>query len=924
MKLILVLAIATTLAACSPKGEKLLERAEASLAKGEYRAAMIDLQNYVAAHPQDASARARLGTVLLDLGDGRGAEAEIRKARELGAGDDLLRMPQCRLLASRSAYDRILEECKADTGNAATDGDLLIVRGEALFGLGRTAEAVEAYKAAVLAQPDKLAAHQGLAIATLATDGAPAARNVMESAPASIKEQPRYWTAVGGVELRAQDLAAAEQAFQKAVDRTAKGEPDNPDRLAALAGLTEVQLRRGDSTAAAATSEQLLKAAPNAPLAMMLRAQAAAGSGDLAQARTILEEFVSRSPDDAEARILLGLVNFQLGNLGQAEMHLAGVVAKQPENVRAQRLLAEIRGRLQTPEETLAALKPSLAKVGNDPALLALASQLSLQSGDREGALSYLAQAGASDVAKTPEGQLDLAGGYLMAGELDRAVELLEAMPAGQGDAAVRRETLLMMALLQQGKTSDAVSRADAMVAQDPDSIPRRNLAGAVHTAAGKLDLAREQFEAVARLKPEDEGAQVNLARLDLVAGNIDAAEQRFKTLLATNDKNLVATLGMSAIAGARKDGNEAERWLLKAQSDHPESVETRLIVAQFYLGSRDFGQASKASEEAVKLAPDNAAAHNALGLARLGTSDGSGALASFSKAAQLAPRAYGYSLNKARTYVLQREPDAALATVDAILKDAPGYVSALAVGAATALQFGKIEQAAGYIERLRLAAPTSPILPRLEGDLAMAQKRYKDAVADYARAATTSRDTSLTLAQYRAAKLAGAGDPRKPLEDWLAQNPQDVAARIALAEDLHASGATDRAIAEYEAAVKLSPGNAVVLNNLAVLYQKKGDPRALQTAERAHSAAPDTAAIQDTYGWVLVETGDVDKGLELLRKSARTLPDVAEVQYHLGAALAKKGEADEARRLLQKVVSGPAPDDIKAEARRVLATLED
>jgi tetratricopeptide (TPR) repeat protein len=239
-------------------------------------------------------------------------------------------------------------------------------------------------------------------------------------------------------------------------------------------------------------------------------------------------------------------------------------------------------------------------------------------------------------------------------------------------------------------------------------------------------------------------------------------------------------------------------------------------------------------------------------------------------------------------------------------------------------LQFGKVEQAAGYVERLRLAAPTSPILPRLEGDLAMAQKRYKDAVADYARAAATSRDTSLTLAQYRAAKLAGTGDPRKPLEDWLAQNPQDLAVRIALAEDFHASGATDRAIAEYEAAVKLSPGSAVVLNNLAVLYQKKGDPRALQTAERAHSAAPDTPAIQDTYGWVLVETGDVDKGLELLRKSANALPDLAEVQYHLGAALAKKGDADEARQLLQKVVSGPAPDDIKAEARRVLATLED
>jgi len=62
------------------EGEKLLERAEGSLARGEYRAAMIDLQNYLSDHPENAAARAQLGIALLELGDVNGAEAEIRKA----------------------------------------------------------------------------------------------------------------------------------------------------------------------------------------------------------------------------------------------------------------------------------------------------------------------------------------------------------------------------------------------------------------------------------------------------------------------------------------------------------------------------------------------------------------------------------------------------------------------------------------------------------------------------------------------------------------------------------------------------------------------------------------------------------------------------------------------------------------------------
>ena len=148
------------------------------------------------------------------------------------------------------------------------------------------------------------------------------------------------------------------------------------------------------------------------------------------RARTLLEEAVSADPENAQARMMLGLVNMQQGNLGQAEMHLANVVARDPDNVRAQQLLASVRSRLQSPEQTLESLKPALERPTVDPSLFALAGQLSLQSGNREEALGYLAQAAQSSSPSTPEAQLELASGYLAAGELERAVEILEAMPS--------------------------------------------------------------------------------------------------------------------------------------------------------------------------------------------------------------------------------------------------------------------------------------------------------------------------------------------------------------------------------------------------------------------------------------------------------------------------------------------------------------
>jgi Tfp pilus assembly protein PilF len=161
-------------------------------------------------------------------------------------------------------------------------------------------------------------------------------------------------------------------------------------------------------------------------------------------------------------------------------------------------------------------------------------------------------------------------------------------------------------------------------------------------------------------------------------------------------------------------------------------------------------------------------------------------------------------------------------------------------------------------------------------------------------------------------------------LRDWLARRPDAATVRLLLAEHLDQTGDTARAVREYETVLERAPGNAVALNNLAILHQRSDNPRALDLGRRAYEAAPGSAAIQDTYGWLLVEQGNVDRGLELLRSAARAMPDAPEVQFHLGAALARKGLAAEAEPVLRKVVSGGAPASLKAEARRELARLGD
>lgn len=917
----LLLAAVLALVACAPKGEALYQRAGTALEEGEYRAAVIDLKNLVKSEPDNARARALLAYALVKNGEVAAADIELRKARELGADEQSLIAPECHVLVSQARFDDVLLKCKPESAPAAARVDMLVAQGRALTGLDRAAEARPKFEAAIAEAPGDFDALVGLAAAVNATEGVAAARAVLDDAPDDVKAKANYWLALGGLNMIGGDFAAAETAYAQALER-AGADKSSDQRMAALAAQAEAQLRQAEVAKASATTEELLKLAPRSPVAKQLRARALAAAGNLAEARTLLEEVVAALPGDYDTRLMLGIVAMQQGNLGQAEMHFANVVANQPGNVRARRLLSEAKAGSQTPQKTLADLEATLDPNTADPSLLAMAGRLSLASGERARAIQYFEQAAArSDTGQPLETQLEIASGYILAGDFDRAIELLESLPDGRV-TGYQREYLLLTALLRKGDKDRALAEARALTERSGDDPQVRNMVASVYAAVGQPDAGRDQYAEALKLKPDDPQTLINLARLDLAEGRTADAEKNFRKVLEGDSKNLLATLGVAVAAGARGDSAEAERWLQKANADHPESVEAQLALAQYYLGARDFAKARAVIDAAAKKAPDNAALANARGLALLGMKDNAAAIASFKEATRLAPKAYGYSLNLARAHLVERDLAAALDVVNAVLKDDPGYRPALALGASASLAAGETEKAAGYTERLRQAAPDSPATFRLEGDLAMAQKRYRDALAHYRKAAEKGTDRALVMATYRAAVLTGAPDAEKVIEDWVATHPTDGDAVAVLGDALQRKGETAQVIALYERHLEKAPGNAIILNNLAVLYDAKGDPRALELAERAYNAAPKVPAVQDTFGWALFKAGQQDRALGLLQEAAKGLPDNAEVQYHLAAALAKAGKKSEAVVLLRKSLEGPLPDDAKTDARRLLEQL--
>ncbi|ENS7600663.1 hypothetical protein E5O81_000117 [Neisseria gonorrhoeae] len=134
-------------------------------------------------------------------------------------------------------------------------------------------------------------------------------------------------------------------------------------------------------------------------------------------------------------------------------------------------------------------------------------------------------------------------------------------------------------------------------------------------------------------------------------------------------------------------------------------------------------------------------------------------------------------------------------------------------------------------------------------------------------------------------AKLSAAGST-EPLAEALAQ-------RSIIYEQF---GKRGKMIADLETALKLTPDNAQIMNNLgySLLSDSKRLDEGFALLQTAYQINPDDTAVNDSIGWAYYLKGDAESALPYLRYSFENDPE-PEVAAHLGEVLWALGERDQA-----------------------------
>lgn len=152
-------------------------------------------------------------------------------------------------------------------------------------------------------------------------------------------------------------------------------------------------------------------------------------------------------------------------------------------------------------------------------------------------------------------------------------------------------------------------------------------------------------------------------------------------------------------------------------------------------------------------------------------------------------------------------------------------------------------------------------------------------------------------------------GDPRMVLQEALARhnvekNPADFEAHYNLASMLQARNQLDEATAQYEAALRIRPDDAVANNAFGGLLAATGhgDEAAARFAA-ALKSRPDYFDAHYDLGIVLATQGDYRGAIEHFSAAVRLNPEDAAAEANLGSALALAEQLPEAKLHLEKAL---------------------
>jgi putative PEP-CTERM system TPR-repeat lipoprotein len=591
----------------------------------------------------------------------------------------------------------------------------------------------EMYELKVLDQAPRQRLARRTLILSYLRSGQPAkALEALKPVVNGIGEDPKMLALAGEVYMVNGEAARAAELFAKAaaldpkdastrtslaLSRAAAGDPDNAMHELEQAAAADSAIRadlaliarhaqRREYDQAMRAIATLEKKQPGTPLADSLRGGVALAKRDLGSARQYFERALKTDPTYFPAVSSLASIDLAENKLDSARQRYETLTAKDPKHMQALLALAALRARVVAPNGSPKAADAQVVELldqaisGNPRESAPRVALISyyLNSNDPKNAARVAQDAAAAlperaeildaagrayqangdtfqalkmyeNISKLQRGSaqpyLRMAEIQLAAKNKDEAVNYLRKARDVQPDSIEAQRGLIMMNV-DGGRIDEAVAIAREVQKQRPREAAGYLLEGDVYASQRKLPEAATAYRTGLE-KTADSALAIRLYAV-LSADNAKEAERFAASWLKEHPKDSAFRLQLAETAAAKKDYATAAQQYRRILDTQPNNA-IMLNNLAWTEGQLKNPKAVELAENANKLAPNQPAIMDTLGVLLVDTGDSARGLDLLKRASGMAPNVGSIRLNFAKALIKSGQKDAARKELDELTK---------------------------------------------------------------------------------------------------------------------------------------------------------------------------------------------------------------------------------------------------------------
>lgn len=465
---------------------------------------------------------------------------------------------------------------------------------------------------------------------------------------------------------------------------------------------------------------------------------------------------------------------------------------------------------------------------------------------------------------------------------------------------------------LESGETEQALKGLKLVAQKDPEGNSGRKaemVLANYEFRQGKLDAAKIKLNHVLSTAPEDEAALILKSKINILDNNFDAAVTNLRVVLRNNleSDEAMVLLGQAYL---KNDSAElAEDHFRQALSVNPGNRTAAIFVVDNLMRSDNIDRAESVLLAALKENPTDDRLLQVLANVKIQKQDWTGVEQISKTLRKKGNKLAVTSFLDAQILQAQKQYALAIEKYKVALAAEPGMLQALQGIAYNYQALGDRPALKSYLNDLIKQDSKYLAAHTLLAELYTGEQAWDEVITivEQGLVESTQWRQGYLMMAFAHQRMGNKAASIATYEKGLLALPEDNVLALRLASLYEGDMQFDKAKRLYEATLERAPGMQVAINNLAsLLTDQFGSEENFQKALKISEVLADSSEpyYLDTYAWVNVQLGHLDKAQVILERVVDKSPEVAVFNYHLGALYHQKADKDLAEKYLKQAMA--------------------